>query len=346
MNCLRCGAQSIDGKKFCGDCGAALNTPEEERIRQLATLILEEQFRQRDQKLLEIETAEAIYDRLKKLAAPTVIAITVAVAIVGIIGYREFNSLLGAMRVAETEAVGRIKSQTDQETQHIRDEGAGERASLQTGAAREAAAFRKDVSGMRAESAKSSKDLEAEVKRARAKLVDAQGEIAQLMEQGTALKDKYDRVGTELAIIQRLTPETSDNVVGLGKPISSGQLVALTQALRTYSIDSSGPEVEQIQSRLKELGCYDGAVDGKYGVSTKEAVERFNRTRGEAFPAGVVDSLGWSMLFGPIYPAPKSVLTIQGAVAVSSNVSLSRLNPGELNPGAMVPVLGAVRCGD
>jgi hypothetical protein len=331
MDCLRCRAQNVDGKKFCGDCGAMLSSPEEERIRTLAKSILEEQFRLRDQKLLEIETADAIYDRLKKLATPTVLAITIAIAILGFIGYGKFNSLLDAMKVAETEGLARLRSQTDKETQHIKDEAGAERTALQASTASEAATLRREANSMRAENSKSYNELQAEVKRARAKLADAQSEIAQVMEQGTTLKDKYDTVGTQLVNLKGFSP--TNNVVGLtGSSVTSGDL---GQFLRIYSVGSAGPEVEQIQAKLKELGCYEGAVSGQYDALTKESVERFNRARGELFPSGVVDSTGWSMLFGPVYPAPKAPSTFQGLV--SGDIRLSASGPA-------APVLGAVRC--
>jgi hypothetical protein len=333
MDCLHCHVPNPDEKKFCGDCGAVLNTPEEVRIRQLAESILEEQFRRRDQKLLELESADAIFDKLKKRAAPTIFAITVALAIVGFVGYDQFKSLLGAMKVTEAGALASLRGQTELETQHIRQEAAGERASLQSSASKETTEFHKEVSTMRADSEKSSRELQAEVKQARTKLAEAQNEIVQLMTQGTVLKNKYDNVGTQLASLQNLSSQPGTNAVGLNESVSAtDQITVLTQSpsSRIYSVGSSGPEVERIQSRLKELGCYDGVVDGQYGVSTKEAVERFNHARGDAFPSGVVDPFGWFTLF-----------SLTGDEATSS---LSGGIPRVSISSPSTPVLGAARC--
>ena len=45
-------------------------------------------------------------------------------------------------------------------------------------------------------------------------------------------------------------------------------------------LGSSGEEVRQIQSKLKSLGFYSGAVDGIYGARTQSAVKAFQRSCG------------------------------------------------------------------
>ena len=43
---------------------------------------------------------------------------------------------------------------------------------------------------------------------------------------------------------------------------------------------SRGNEVRQIQTKLKELGFYNGSIDGIYGNNTKKAVISFQKSRG------------------------------------------------------------------
>lgn len=43
---------------------------------------------------------------------------------------------------------------------------------------------------------------------------------------------------------------------------------------------SSGQAVRDVQTKLKNWGYYSGAVDGKYGSQTKEAVRKFQRKNG------------------------------------------------------------------
>lgn len=48
----------------------------------------------------------------------------------------------------------------------------------------------------------------------------------------------------------------------------------------TYRQGSSGPAVRTIQTKLKNWGYYDGAVDGIYGSATTAAVKYFQKTNG------------------------------------------------------------------
>lgn len=54
-------------------------------------------------------------------------------------------------------------------------------------------------------------------------------------------------------------------------------------------IGSTGSEVSKIQSRLKEWGYYNGAVDGIFGTATKNAVIKFQKANGLT-PDGIVGS--------------------------------------------------------
>lgn len=52
---------------------------------------------------------------------------------------------------------------------------------------------------------------------------------------------------------------------------------------------STGSEVSKIQSRLKEWGYYNGAVDGIFGTATRDAVIKFQKANGLT-PDGIVGS--------------------------------------------------------
>lgn len=55
----------------------------------------------------------------------------------------------------------------------------------------------------------------------------------------------------------------------------------LSGSIQTLSkVGSTGAEVKQIQTRLKNWGYYNGAVDGVYGTQTKNAVLYFQRKNG------------------------------------------------------------------
>lgn len=54
-----------------------------------------------------------------------------------------------------------------------------------------------------------------------------------------------------------------------------------TKAVATLSkLGSRGEEVRRIQTKLKQLGFYNGSVDGIYGTATQKAVKRFQTSVG------------------------------------------------------------------
>ncbi len=45
----------------------------------------------------------------------------------------------------------------------------------------------------------------------------------------------------------------------------------------SLKVGSSGPEVKEVQQKLKALGFYSGSVDGDFGVGTENAVKAFQK---------------------------------------------------------------------
>jgi Putative peptidoglycan binding domain len=66
--------------------------------------------------------------------------------------------------------------------------------------------------------------------------------------------------------------------------------------MASYQCGSYGPEVEQIQQRLKALGTYNGPIDGDYGGGTEAAVKLFQRSA-DLNTDGVVEPGTWARLF-------------------------------------------------
>ena len=75
--------------------------------------------------------------------------------------------------------------------------------------------------------------------------------------------------------------------------------------MASFQRGAKGPEVKQIQHKLKELNLYLGELDGDFGGGTESAVIRFERLKG--LPAdGKVDETTWAALFPeqPVIPPP------------------------------------------
>jgi peptidoglycan hydrolase-like protein with peptidoglycan-binding domain len=94
----------------------------------------------------------------------------------------------------------------------------------------------------------------------------------------------------------------SQGEVAWGQPAAAnrGTIVAEAELLTrpTLKLGSQGAEVSELQATLKLLGYYDGAVDGMYRDSTRNAVSRFQQAAGVAAD-GIVGPATWNRLFPP-----------------------------------------------
>jgi hypothetical protein len=327
VKCVRCAAENPDTNKYCGECGA-LNTTKDGHIRDLATSVFNEQFKKRDQKLLEVETVDAVYRGLTRAAVP----IVALLALAGWVGWGKYDNALGAIESAKVTAIKSLQDQTGTEADSIRGDAAKERTLLQESARQEAKNLQDEQSNFKKQYVQKSATAEAELEQYRAKLKTKEAELAQVYRQGTALRAQYDDTVSGL---------TSMGMGGASLPginLSATQPAILgdsaLQPQPVYSLNSSGPEVEKIQERLKQLNCYSGEISGHYDEDTKQAVERFNRYRGEAFPSGVVDVSDWITLFSPIISEART------PVASSSASVFVMPTAGSYLP----PVPGAVSC--
>ena len=104
------------------------------------------------------------------------------------------------------------------------------------------------------------------------KIKELQGRVSQL-ETETGSKDK------DIARLERKLMECEEKSMS-----ASSQSL---QPVYEYNDFSSKMTVRQIQGALKNAGYYDGAIDGKMGPKTKEAIKEFQKEYGLK-PDGVV----------------------------------------------------------
>jgi peptidoglycan hydrolase-like protein with peptidoglycan-binding domain len=63
-------------------------------------------------------------------------------------------------------------------------------------------------------------------------------------------------------------------------PIVQNQTIPITNSLSTISLGDTGPEVREIQRRLRELNYYNGPINGFFDYATQDALIRFQESRG------------------------------------------------------------------
>jgi hypothetical protein len=118
VKCTGCGAQSADGKRYCADCGAPVasaTAASAANIRDIVRDVLKEHYA--DQKVVEIETAQAVATRLSDwgklfgyfLAVPAAIFLIVLSAL-GFKTFQDFGKKVGDADVEVTKQIDKAKA--------------------------------------------------------------------------------------------------------------------------------------------------------------------------------------------------------------------------------------------
>ena len=111
----------------------------------------------------------------------------------------------------------------------------------------------------------------------------------------------------------------------------------------TLRLNSRGPQVELLQSTLKKLGFYNGAIDGIFGFQTFNSVQNFQKTNNLAVD-GIVGPNTWNSLMpyingyisytiingDTIYElAKKYSTTVDAIIYANPEIDYNNLNIGE-----------------
>lgn len=85
--------------------------------------------------------------------------------------------------------------------------------------------------------------------------------------------------------------------------VSTATVPVPTEPPKASSVPMLKPTKKEIQQALKNAGFYQGAVDGKLGPKTREAIKEFQRTNGVKAD-GVVGKRTWEKLAPYLEKAP------------------------------------------
>jgi hypothetical protein len=136
VKCSNCSAENAEGKNFCSDCGALLTPQLISHVRSQIQECLRENLK--DQKVVDIETSEAIAERFQRwgtwFLVPATILLTVLGLILAPLGLRDYLEFHNTVHQATVElkpkleqavAVAKIAIQKAQDAKVKADQAVG-----------------------------------------------------------------------------------------------------------------------------------------------------------------------------------------------------------------------------
>lgn len=92
------------------------------------------------------------------------------------------------------------------------------------------------------------------------------------------------------------------NAVTIGTPviIENGCFGAFGNGFRKITPDMYGSDLMAVQKRLADLGYYTGAIDGRYGVTTRSALHKYQKDNGftadDDISIDIIKSMGFILM--------------------------------------------------
>ena len=121
-------------------------------------------------------------------------------------------------------------------------------------------------------------------------------DLARLQSQVGLLDERVsqlERAGLGSASAPSLSETAAD--VGSTTGFSGSSQKSASVTVKTGAAASTKPTTREIQQALKNAGFYQGAVDGKMGAQTREAIKEFQRVHG-LVDDGAVGKQTWGKL--------------------------------------------------
>ncbi len=121
-----------------------------------------------------------------------------------------------------------------------------------------------------------------------------------LSKSGSWYKVRYGKyTGYVMAKYVTVSGEVEEETTAKSDPAMKGieSISDLGDAPATSRFGDSGSDVKKLQQALKLLNYYTGAIDGKYGSGTEEAVKKFQKSKGMS-QDGIAGKVTIRLLFG------------------------------------------------
>lgn len=212
MYCPHCNSPSVEGKKYCADCGTPLD-PQTKHLETFVKAQVEEAIQQRfrNQKLVDIETSQAVAERLHGWAklfgffvGLPFAALLIVLGVGGIEKYSDFKKMIGSIE-------GQVKPKIEQ-------------------AKSDAEQAQKTAGEARAEAENSKRTMEGAVSEAKKQL----GSATELAKNVTALSER----------VSGLEQQTSSQIRGSSSRVDS-RMTELDQ-----KIDAAAKDIANQQKKL------------------------------------------------------------------------------------------------
>ncbi len=244
MNCLRCNALNPEGKKYCGDCGAILDSsfaPLKEVIERIIPDQIQLALKQelKNQKSIETEITENVVNRLLGWARVLGFFFAVPIAVlVGVVGksYFDVRTLLGTAQTDVKQTVDKAKRDLGGLAEDAKEKVA---PSIE-GARQQAQQVKNEFEGMKAQV----DDLIKEGQQVRARYKKLQSDAAKYEAVNKTLETltaKNEEQSKKLKTLEEKIIERADILVNVFD--GTRKLVSPNTRLSLVVIDGNGKEV-------------------------------------------------------------------------------------------------------
>jgi hypothetical protein len=128
MNCNNCKAANPEGKKYCGDCGAALDLSAVAKDAGESAVQQRIRVQAKDQKLVEVELIEAVVNRLSNWAKLfgffVGIPVALFLALLGLLGYKTYSDFKSLIDTGKEEITKKL-DEAQKQVQTIKNRSDG-----------------------------------------------------------------------------------------------------------------------------------------------------------------------------------------------------------------------------